>query len=63
MEGDHMLNKLHTKSTMKQQDQASKDKSDALLCQAETRKCSSNAVQKECRHAAQRRQNESQENA
>jgi hypothetical protein len=38
MEGGHMLNKLHTKSTMKQQDQASKDKSDALLCQAETRK-------------------------
>jgi hypothetical protein len=38
MEGGQMLNKLHTKRTMKQQNQASKDKSDALLCQAETKK-------------------------
>jgi hypothetical protein len=45
MEGGHMLNKLHTKSTMKQQDQASKDKSDALLCQAETRKTKSKPIE------------------
>jgi hypothetical protein len=45
MEGGHMLNKLHIKSTMKQQDQASKDKSDALLCQAETRKTKSKPIE------------------
>jgi hypothetical protein len=45
MEGGHMLNKLHTKSTMKQQDQASKDKSDALLCRVETRKTKSKPIE------------------
>jgi len=38
MEGGHMLNKLHAKGTMKQQDQGSKDKKrDALQCRAETK--------------------------
>jgi hypothetical protein len=38
MEGGHMLNKLHTKSIMKQHDQGSKRyKRDALQCRAEPR--------------------------
>jgi hypothetical protein len=45
MEGGHMLNKLHTKGIMKQQDQGSKDKSDALLCRAETRKTKSKPIE------------------
>jgi hypothetical protein len=45
MEGGHMLNKLHTKGTMKQQDQDSKDKSDALQCRAETRKTKCKSIE------------------
>jgi len=46
MEGGHMLNKLHTKGTMKQQDQGSKDKKrDALQCRAEIRKTKCKSIE------------------